>query len=218
MKHAADDGRVTVLFQGLIKCKYLLKLSLSGVQFYLDDLVTISKHFNLLQSLHLSNVNIYSDIVRCLVSQEKLCSNLRDLRLCRTEIDAEGASILATAAHRFKKIITLDLSGNPISNVGVATLVMEFLISVTLTHLNLSFILNVHDISGSCSDLEDPYTYFTLLARLQCNTTLRELTLPLEVAHSNGIWLHSKLKNRTCGIDSSSMNLVILLNDVVTLN
>ena len=210
-----DDSRVTVLLQGLIKCKYLLKLSLSGVKFYLDDLVTISKHFNLLQSLHMSNVNIYSDIVSCLVSQENLCSNIIDLRLCQTEIDAEGASILATAAHRFKKIITLDLSGNPISNVGVATLVMEFLISVTLTHLNISFILNVHDISGSCSDLEDPYT---LLDRLQSNTTLRELTLPLEVAHSNGIWLHLKLKNRTCVIDSSSMNLVILLNDVVTLN
>ena len=209
-KYADDNRYATVLLHGLIQCKYLLKLSLSGVQLYPDDIVTISKHFNLLQSLHISNANIYPDIIRCLVSQEKLCSNLRDLRLCRTEIDAEGASILATAVHHFKKIITLDLSGNPISNAGVATLVMEFLISVTLTHLNLSFILNVHDYS----DLEDPYTYFTLLARLQCNTTLRELKLPLQVAHSNDIWLHSKLKNRTRSTDSSGMNLVILLNDV----
>ena len=216
-KYAAYNSYATVLLYGLIQCKYLLKLSLSGVQFYPDDIVTISKHFNLLQSLHISNTDIiYSDIVRCLVSQEKLCSNLRDLCLCRTEIDAEGANILATAAHRFKKIITLDLSGNPISNLGIATLVMEFLNSVTLTHLNLSRMLNVHDYSGLCSDLEDPSTFITLLGRLQSNTTLREMTLPLEVAHSNGIWLHSKLKNRTRGTDSSGMNLVILLNDVVT--
>ena len=213
-KCADDTTYATVLLQGLIKCKYLLKLSLCGVEFYPDDIVTISKHFNLLQSLHISEVKIYSDTVRCLVSQEKLCSNLRALCLFQTKIDAEGANILATAAHRFKKIITLDLSNNPVSSVGVATLVMKFLNSVTLTHFNLSRIKTLCDFSGSCSDLEyEDSTFITLLARLQCNTTLRELKLPLKVAR-NDIWLHSKLKNRTCYIDSSGMNLVILLNNV----
>ena len=210
-KYADGNRDAAVLLRGLIQCKYLLKLSTSGILFHPDDIVTISKHFNLLQSLHISMASIYSDIVRCLVSQEKLCSNLRDLRLSRTKIDAEGASILATAAHCFKKIIILDLSNNPISSVGVATLVMEFLNSVTLTHLNLSRVL--HSFSGTCSDLEDS-TFIPLLARLQHNTTLRELKLPLKVAQSNGISLHSKLNNRTHSFDSSGMNLVILLNDV----